>query len=119
MFILSIISRMTRSFLGELEQLLMLSLARLGNDAYGAEIQRELEEHAGRGVSISTIYVTLVRLEGKGFVRSRRAEPTPVRGGKSKRYFRLTPRGAAALERSRDMLERMWEGVPDASRSRS
>lgn len=109
---------MTRPFLGELEQLLLLSLARLGSEAYGAEIQNELEERAGRRVSISTIYVTLVRLEDKGFVRSRRADPTPVRGGKSKRYFRLTPRGVSALERSREVLQRMWEGLPDASRSR-
>lgn len=112
MLILSIILTVKRALLGELEQLLMLSVARLGDDAYGAEIQRDLEERAGRSVSISTIYVTLVRLEDKGYVRSWRAEPTPVRGGKSKRYFGLTKKGVGVLEDAREVLERMWAGVP-------
>lgn len=102
---------MRRDSLGELEQLLMLAVARLGADAYGAEIQRELEELASRPLTISTIYVTLVRLEKKGYVRSARGEPRPIRGGKAKRCFRLTPRGVHVLEESRIVLERMWNGV--------
>lgn len=89
----------------------MLAVARLGTGAYGAEIQRELEQTIDRTLTISTIYVTLVRLEKKGLVCSRRAEPTPVPGGKSKRLFRLTRRGVATLKGAREALDRMWEGV--------
>lgn len=96
---------------GELEQLLMLAVARLGADAYGAQIQREMEAIAGRSLTISTIYVTLVRLEKKGLVESVRTAPVPVRGGKAKRSFRLTARGARSLEQARAVLERMWEGL--------
>jgi len=102
---------MTRETLGQLEQLLMLAVARLGDEAYGAAIQKMLEETAGRSAGIATIYVTLVRLEKKGYVRSRREGPTPVRGGKAKRYFRLTPKGVEALKESYGALERMWRSV--------
>jgi DNA-binding PadR family transcriptional regulator len=89
----------------------MLAVARLGDEAYGAEIQRTLEEIAGRSATIATIYVTLVRLEKKGYVHSRREGPTPVRGGKAKRYFRLTPKGVDALKDSRATFDRMWRSV--------
>jgi PadR family transcriptional regulator, regulatory protein PadR len=102
---------MTRETLGQLEQLLMLAVARLGDEAYGGAVQKMLEETAGRSASIATIYVTLVRLEKKGYVRSRREGPTPVRGGKAKRCFRLTPKGVEALKESRAALERMWRPV--------
>lgn len=102
---------MTRETLGQLEQLLMIAVARLGDEAYGGGIQKMLEETAGRVASIATIYVTLVRLEKKGYVTSRREGPTPVRGGKAKRYFRLTPKGVEALKESHAVLERMWRSV--------
>ena len=102
---------MRRETLGQLEILLMLAVARLGEDAYGAAIQKALEDTAGRSASIATIYVTLVRLEKKGLVTSRREEPTPVRGGKSKRHFRLTAKGVEALVDSRAALEKMWRSV--------
>lgn len=89
----------------------MLAVARLGKEAYGSEIQKVLEEIAGRNLSVATIYVTLVRLERKGYVVSRRDDPTPVRGGKAKRCFRLTPRGVDVLKESRAALERMWRSV--------
>jgi len=89
----------------------MLAVARLGAEAYGAALQKMLEETAGRSASIATIYVTLVRLEKKGYVTSRREGPTPVRGGKAKRYFRLTPKGVEALKESHAALERMWRSV--------
>jgi len=100
-----------RESLGELEQLLMLAVARLGEDAYGAPIQRELEDSAERRLTISTIYVTLVRLEKKGLLISTRSAPTPVKGGKAKRRFRLTASGVLALKRAHAVLERMWDGV--------
>jgi PadR family transcriptional regulator PadR len=97
--------------LGSLQQLTMLAVARLGDDAFGGSIQDELRAVAGREVSVPTIYVTLVRLEDHGLVKSIKTPPDPTRGGKGKRYFQLTPMGWDALEASRDSLVRMWEGV--------
>jgi PadR family transcriptional regulator PadR len=101
----------TRDRLGELEQLILLAVLRLGDDAYGAALQEELKDRAGRGVSIGTIYVTLKRLEKKGLVSSDLGEPTEVRGGKAKRIFRLEPDGRTALRRARERLLRMWSGL--------
>lgn len=102
---------MSQDALGGFQQLVMLAVLRLGDGAYGAAIQRDLEETAGRRVSISTIYVTLDRLDRKGMVRSWLADPTPVRGGKAKRYYGLTDAGLRALHGARDELLRMWDGV--------
>jgi DNA-binding PadR family transcriptional regulator len=100
--------------LGELEQIVMLAVLRLGGNAYGAAIQRELEERAGRAVTIATIYVTLTRLEGKGLVASEFAEGGGERGGRAKRVFRLEASGLEALQRARASLARMWEGLDAA-----
>jgi PadR family transcriptional regulator len=99
------------SLLSELEQLALLALIRLGTDAYGPSIQRELEETAGRTLSIATIYVTLVRLEKRGLVSSWRSDPEPIRGGKAKRFFAVTPLGMKALNASRAVMNRMWKGI--------
>ena len=97
--------------LGDLQQLIMLAVFRLGSGAYGAAIQREIEAVAGRGLVIGTIYVTLVRLEKQGMVESNRATPEPVPGGKAKRVFGLTPKGARTLWASREEANRMWTDV--------
>ena len=94
-----------------LQQLVMLSVLQLDEDAYGALIQQELEQRGGRSVAIATIYVTLSRLEKRGLVESWLGDPTPVRGGRSKRYYRVTDDGRAALEESRAELDRMWSGL--------
>jgi DNA-binding PadR family transcriptional regulator len=83
--------------LGEFEQLILLALVRLGPDAYGATVRREIEARAGREVSISAVYTTLERLEQKGLVRSRIGEPTAERGGRRRRHFALLPLGARSL----------------------
>jgi DNA-binding PadR family transcriptional regulator len=83
--------------LGEFEQLVLLALVRLGPDAYGATVRREIEARAGRRVSISAVYTTLERLEQKGLVRSRIGEPTPQRGGRRRKHVELLPLGARAL----------------------
>lgn len=100
------------SQLGDLQQLAMLAVARLGPNAFGGTVRDELASVAGRRVSVGTVYVTLVRLESQGLVESEREEidDTP-RAGKPRRYFRLTPSGWAALLASREALDRMWEGV--------
>ncbi len=97
--------------LGGFQQLVMLAALRLGDDAYGARIQEELEGTAGRSVSISTVYVTMERLEKKGLVRSWLGEPTPVRGGRAKRYYELTDDGIDAVRLARDEFARMWSGL--------
>lgn len=97
--------------LGEFEQLALLAVLRLGERAHGAGIQAELERTAGRDASISAIYITLTRLEGKGMVASWLGEPDEVRGGKARRFFRVEPAGALALSRSRGQLLRMWDGL--------
>lgn len=101
----------TQEALGGFQQLVLLAVLRLGDDAYGAEIQRDIEETAGRSVSISTIYVTLERLQKRGLVSSWMGEPTRVRGGRSKRFYELTEDGREALHTARRQLERMWRGV--------
>jgi DNA-binding PadR family transcriptional regulator len=105
---------MPDDLLGGLQQLVMLAVLRLGTDAYGARIQQELEARAGRTVAISTVYVTLGRLERRGLVRSRLGSPTPIRGGKAKRCYALTAAGTLALRQSRSTLSRMWAGLREA-----
>ena len=104
-----------RSQLGDLEELVLLAVLRLGENAYGAAIREELKQRADRAVSVSTIYVTLMRLEAKGYVRSWMGEPTGERGGKAKRYFEIRPEGTDALEATRTIRERMWEGMGTAA----
>ena len=100
--------------LGDLQQLTMLAVARLRKQAFGASIREELLNVSDRDVSVSTVHVTLVRLEDQGFVRSRRTDPDPIRGGKGKRYFEVTAKGWEALDASRRAQARMWEGVEPA-----
>jgi DNA-binding PadR family transcriptional regulator len=101
-----------------LQQLVMLSILQLGEEAYGAAIQQELEERAGRSVTIPTIYVSLSRLERRGLVESWLGDPTPVRGGRAKRFYRVTDEGRDALQAARAELERMWTGLDTGKASR-
>jgi PadR family transcriptional regulator len=102
---------MTRDYLGEFEQIVLLAVARLGESGYGATVRREIERRAGRSVTVGAVYATLARLEEKGLVESWQGESTAKRGGRSKRHFRLCPAGVEALESTRHMLDRMWEDV--------
>lgn len=103
--------------LGEFEQLALLAVLRLGEDAHGARVQAELEGTAGRSASISAIYITLTRLEQKGLVRSWLGEPSDVRGGKARRFFAVEADGLSALNASRDTLLKMWDGLEGALES--
>jgi DNA-binding PadR family transcriptional regulator len=100
-----------RDFLGEFEHLVLLAAARLQPDGYGRTLREEIEARTQRSVSVGALYATLDRLESKGLLRSRQGDPTPERGGRSKRYFSLTAAGARALAASRERLDAMWEGV--------
>lgn len=97
----------TSGYLGEFEQIVLLAVARLGEDAYGMKIRREIEERAGRSASIGAVYATLDRLEAKGYVRARDDDS----GGRARRFFVLAPAGLAALESARDLQARMWAGL--------
>ena len=97
--------------LGELEQLVLLALIRLGDEAYGIPVQQELARVAKRRATFATVYATLQRLEAKGFVRSRVGEPTAERGGRRKKYFEPTAAGTRALRRSIQATERMTRGI--------
>jgi PadR family transcriptional regulator, regulatory protein PadR len=97
--------------LGEFEQLVLMALVRLGPDAYGATIRREIEGRAHRSLSISAVYTTLERLEQKGLVRSWIGEPTPQRGGRRRKHFELLPPGARALKVAYEAFTGMAAGV--------
>ena len=97
--------------LGEFEQLALLAVMRLGDEAYGARIQQELDATAGRSAAISSIYITLTRLETKGLVASELGGEGEGRGGRPRRYFRLEPAGLAALREARAQLKSMWSGL--------
>lgn len=98
--------------LGEFEQLVLLAIARLDGNAYAVSIRAEIERRTGRVVSRGAIYVTLRRLSAKGYLESRMGDPTPERGGRSKRLYRLRPSGVAALKQSLAALDRMRAGLP-------
>ena len=97
--------------LGEFEQLVLIAVLRLEDDAYGATVRREIERHADRRVSISAVYTTLERLEQRGLVRSWIGEPTPQRGGRRRKHFELLPLGARALKTAYDAFVGMTAGV--------
>jgi len=98
-----------RSYLSDLEQLVLLSVLHLGEGAYGGRIRAHLAESAGRVVAVATIYVALSRLEQRGLVRSWMSDPLPVRGGKSKKHYAVEPAGVEALAAARVTIQRMWD----------
>jgi DNA-binding PadR family transcriptional regulator len=99
------------SHLGDLEELVLLAVLRLGEEADGNSVREALSDDAGRKVSVSTVYVTLMRLEEKGYARSWKGEPSGARGGKARRFYEVSPEGREALEQVRATRERMWRGV--------
>src|SRR5437667_7594745 len=103
-------ANMNKSTLGDFEEIVLLAVARLRDDAYGVTILETLESVAGRKASIGAIYATLERLERKGFVSSLLADPTPERGGRVKRYYRVEGAGIRALRETQGMRMRLWEG---------
>ena len=97
--------------LGALEHIVLLAVLRLGPEAYGMTVRREIEQATGRDISIGAVYGTLVRLESKGLVQSRAGEPTAERGGRAKRYFRMTADGEGALRSTHEIIQRMSAGL--------
>lgn len=97
--------------LGTFEQTVLLVLIRLGDGAYGASIRREIEAQTNRSPAIGAVHATLARLETKGLVRSWMGEPTPERGGKAKRHFKVEPAGIAAIQRADHVLQSLRQGL--------
>jgi DNA-binding PadR family transcriptional regulator len=97
--------------LGEFEQVVLLAILRLGEGAYAVSVREEILQCTGRDVSRGSVYITLDRLETKGFLRSRLADPTPERGGRAKRFYELRPPAVDALKESRRALVALWRGL--------
>ncbi len=99
--------------LGELEELIMLTVASLYDDAYGVAIQKTIKEKSERSISISTVHAVLYRLTEKGYMSSRYDGATPERGGRRKHLFRVTVAGQRVLQQARELRNGMWDSIPE------
>ena len=102
---------MRRTYLGEFEEIVLLTVAVLGEGAYGVAIADELESQTGRAVSLSAVHAALHRLEEKGMLKSRLGEATAERGGRRKRLFAVTVLGTRTLSDIRAVRNRLWEAI--------
>lgn len=107
------------ALLTRIDELLLLAVAAIGPEAYGVGIRKYLQNVTGKAYSTSAIYVPLRKLVERGFLECTEGAPTSERGGRSKRYYRLTAAGISALEDMRRVQETMWARVPDFSRLRN
>jgi PadR family transcriptional regulator PadR len=101
--------------LGMFEQAVLLAIVRLGDDAYGRAIMTEVRERLDREVAAGAVHATLERLEQKRLVKSTLRDGTPIRGGRARRYYRLQPAGAQALENARKAANALWRRIPRLS----
>jgi PadR family transcriptional regulator PadR len=104
-----------RGYLGEFEIMVLLALIRLGENAYGVPISREIERRSGREVALGSVYAALERLEEKGLATSMLGDPTAERGGRAKRYFRVTALGLREVRETQRALVSLWRGLPELS----
>lgn len=102
---------MPSALLGTLELSVLLAVSRLGAEAYGLLVRRDLAARTGRDYSVGAVYTTLQRLEKKGLLTSHATDPLPVRGGRSRRHFTLTGAGALALRDAEQHAASIWAGV--------
>lgn len=102
---------MTRDALGEFEHQLLLTVLRLGGEAYSAPVVMELEAATGRSVSPAAVFIALRRLEQRGYLRSHKREPAPGEGGRGIRTFEVTPAAIGKLRASRKAFEQLWSGL--------
>ena len=103
---------MKKTYLGEFEEVILLTVALLNGQAYGVAITEALEEQTGRAASISAVHATLHRLQDKGFVKSYMGGATAERGGRRKRFFTVTPAGSRALYEIKQVREQFWQQIP-------
>jgi DNA-binding PadR family transcriptional regulator len=111
-FLIIVEEMAARSQLGEFELIVLLALLRVGENAYGVPIARVIEEITGREAAVGSVYAALERLEQKGMVSSSLGDPTPERGGRAKRYFRVTRAGLQQARKTRKALVALWRGLP-------
>lgn len=104
---------MKGTYLGEFEEIVLLTVAVLYNEAYGVVIKKEMDEQMDRNISIGAIHAALVRLEEKGFLESRFGESTQERGGKRKKLYTVTMAGQRALKESQDLRLKLWNRIPE------
>ena len=102
---------MRDNYLGEFEQIVLLAILRLKDDAYAVPVREEIEGRTGRSVARGALYTALDRLEAKHFLTSKMGEPLAERGGRSRRYYTVTPAGVSALRASRHALLQLWNGL--------
>jgi DNA-binding PadR family transcriptional regulator len=105
--------------LGELEELTLLAVLSLGDEAYGITVQEVIERETRREVTLGAVYAALERMERKGLLRSAMSAATAARGGRSKRLFTVTGEGLRVLSEVRRAREALWQAVPRAVRSRT
>lgn len=110
---------MQRTLLTDFELMILLAALRVGDDAYGVLIAREIERTGGRSVVMGAVYTALERLERNGFVSSSIGEPTPERGGRAKRFFKVTPRGLRAVKNTQRALVALWTDLPELKERRT
>ncbi|MDP2389275.1 MAG: PadR family transcriptional regulator [Acidobacteriota bacterium] len=103
---------MARRLLTDFELMILLAILRVEGEAYGVRIAREIEETAGRSVQLAAIYAALDRMESRGLVGSSLGDPTPERGGRAKRLFRVTPKGLAQAKDTQQALTALWSNLP-------
>jgi PadR family transcriptional regulator len=102
-----------RDSLGNFELMVLLALIRLGEPSYGVPISEEIANRSGREVAFGSVYAALERLEKKKYVTSSLGDPKPERGGRAKRYFRVTPKGLREVREAQRVFISLWQGVPD------
>ncbi|MBS1545224.1 MAG: helix-turn-helix transcriptional regulator [Bacteroidetes bacterium] len=105
---------MKQYHLGEFEEIVILTIGILHNDAYGVSIKNEIESRLKRSVSMGALHTALLRLEDKGYVRSHDGESTELRAGRPRRYFEITALGKKAINHSRSTRESLWRAIPKA-----
>jgi len=98
-----------KGYLGEFEELVLLTIASLFNDAYGVTIKEEIEKRSDRSISIGALHSTITRLEEKGYLKSWMGEPTQERGGRRKRYYEVTQQGKIALHEMKALRDDLWK----------
>jgi len=106
---------MTQKFISRSEEYILLSVLQMGENAYGVAIRNQLKQFTGESWAFGAVHVMLSRLEKKGLLFSRLAEPTSQRGGRSKRMFRLTAEGRLTLEKIKEVQDRIWAGLSELS----
>jgi DNA-binding PadR family transcriptional regulator len=108
---------MGRDLLTDFELMILLAVLRAEDEAYGVAIARDIEQTTGRSVLLGAVYAALERLERNGLVASSVGEPTAARGGRAKRFFRVTPRGLRSVKETQRALVALWSGIPELKRS--